>query len=268
MQPRLRRDGRDGIGGDSGSRTEVLHTMHDPLDTPQSLSVSQYEPAPTPTPAGPNVASFATDHERREWLIGTLGEAFCRKIGVYRIPDDLVLSVVIPVYNEQQTIHEILDRVRAVPINKQIIVVDDCSTDGTREILREIAERRTRLDGRLPRGEPGQRRRAAHRLPARHRRHRDRPGRRPRIRARAVSRAHPADRRGSGRRRLRLAVHRRDPPRALFLAFAGQQVTDAAVEHVHQPEPDRHGGLLQGFPPRGDPGDHAARATGSASSPR
>ena len=80
--------------------------MHDLLATPQSLSDSQYEPA-----SGPNVASFATDHER-EWLIGTLGEAFCRKIGVYRIPDDLVLSVVIPVYNEHQTIREILNRVR------------------------------------------------------------------------------------------------------------------------------------------------------------
>src|SRR5208283_3411321 len=57
MQPRLRRDGRDGIGGDFGSRTEVLHAMHDPLATPQSLSVSQNEPAPTPTLAGPNVAS-------------------------------------------------------------------------------------------------------------------------------------------------------------------------------------------------------------------
>ena len=44
----------------------------------------------------------------------------------------------IPVYDERATIHEILRRVRAVPIKKQIIVVDDCSRDGTREILREL----------------------------------------------------------------------------------------------------------------------------------
>ena len=46
------------------------------------------------------------------------------------------LSVVIPVYNEAATIREILRRVSAVPCDKEIIVVDDCSTDGTRDILR------------------------------------------------------------------------------------------------------------------------------------
>jgi glycosyltransferase involved in cell wall biosynthesis len=88
-----------------------------------------------------SVPDFRNDQERREWLLQTLGEPFCRKLGVYRIPDDLVLSVVIPVYNEKKTIHEILRRVRAVPLNKQIIVVDDCSRDGTSDLLREMAQR-------------------------------------------------------------------------------------------------------------------------------
>ncbi|HJW15329.1 MAG TPA: glycosyltransferase family 2 protein, partial [Thermoanaerobaculia bacterium] len=45
------------------------------------------------------------------------------------------LSVLIPVYNEAQTIGEVLRLVSEVPIEKEIIVVDDGSTDGTREIL-------------------------------------------------------------------------------------------------------------------------------------
>ena len=48
---------------------------------------------------------------------------------------DPLLSVVIPVYNEQDTIEEILTRVAAVPVRKEILVVDDCSTDGTRAKL-------------------------------------------------------------------------------------------------------------------------------------
>jgi len=49
------------------------------------------------------------------------------------------VSVVIPVYNEIDTIEEILARVDKVPIKKEIIVIDDLSTDGTRERLKKIA---------------------------------------------------------------------------------------------------------------------------------
>jgi glycosyltransferase involved in cell wall biosynthesis len=52
---------------------------------------------------------------------------------------DPVLSVVMPAYNERDTIEEIIRRVLAVPIRKQLIVVDDASRDGTREILQRLA---------------------------------------------------------------------------------------------------------------------------------
>jgi glycosyltransferase involved in cell wall biosynthesis len=48
---------------------------------------------------------------------------------------DPLLSVVMPVFNEKATIEEIIRRTLAVPIRVQLIVVDDCSTDGTRDML-------------------------------------------------------------------------------------------------------------------------------------
>jgi len=48
-----------------------------------------------------------------------------------------LLSVIMPVYNERETLTAILAQVRAVDLKKEIVVVDDGSTDGTRDILRE-----------------------------------------------------------------------------------------------------------------------------------
>lgn len=49
------------------------------------------------------------------------------------------ISVIVPVFNEERTIAEILRRVRAVPIKKEIIVVNDASADGTGEIIKTLA---------------------------------------------------------------------------------------------------------------------------------
>ena len=49
------------------------------------------------------------------------------------------LTVVIPVYNEKSFIEEILRRVQDTPYEKEIVIVDDCSTDGTRQWLEQVA---------------------------------------------------------------------------------------------------------------------------------
>jgi glycosyltransferase involved in cell wall biosynthesis len=55
--------------------------------------------------------------------------------GLRGVLEDPLLSVVMPVYNERTTIEEIIGRVLRVPIRTQLIVVDDGSKDGTRDIL-------------------------------------------------------------------------------------------------------------------------------------
>ena len=52
-----------------------------------------------------------------------------------------MLSVVIPVYNEAKTVRELIARVQSVPLDKEIIIVDDASSDGTREVLGEFKNR-------------------------------------------------------------------------------------------------------------------------------
>lgn len=48
------------------------------------------------------------------------------------------LSVIIPVYNEKKTIREVVDRIENLKMNKEIIIVDDCSDDGTKHVLETL----------------------------------------------------------------------------------------------------------------------------------
>jgi len=79
-----------------------------------------------------------------EWyqtLKSLLGEGACRQLGFYAVPEDFRLTIVVPVFNERNTLPEILDQIRAVPLRKEIVLVDDFSTDGTRDLLREYETR-------------------------------------------------------------------------------------------------------------------------------
>jgi glycosyltransferase involved in cell wall biosynthesis len=95
----------------------------DPLDSPV-------------TDLRPYSAEWYEFHRR------SLGEAGCRQLGFYAFPPDAVLSVVIPVYNEERTLRNLVERVCAVPIRKELILVDDCSRDGTRQVLKELEANR------------------------------------------------------------------------------------------------------------------------------
>jgi glycosyltransferase involved in cell wall biosynthesis len=80
----------------------------------------------------------AAPEQRVQFLQRLLGAPACRQLGIFPIPDGFKLSVVIPVYNEERWVRALVRRVQEVPIPKEIILVDDCSTDGTRAILREL----------------------------------------------------------------------------------------------------------------------------------
>ena len=96
-----------------------------------------------------NISSSKQDVEahnvRIEKLADMIGLNNCRAIGLYKIPGNFKLSVVIPVYNEKRWITEVLRRVRMVPIPKEIILVDDLSTDGTREMLPQFEDENTKI---------------------------------------------------------------------------------------------------------------------------
>jgi len=79
--------------------------------------------------------------------LGDLDELIENEIAAYRstgieqmraLPTGFKLTVVIPIFNEAATAARVICRVAALPIPKEIIVIDDCSTDGTIDVLRQL----------------------------------------------------------------------------------------------------------------------------------
>lgn len=67
-----------------------------------------------------------------------LTEDVCRRLGIFSLPRDFKLTVVIPVFNEVDTVISVIERVRATQLPLEIILVDDGSKDGTRDKLEQL----------------------------------------------------------------------------------------------------------------------------------
>ena len=177
------------------------------------------------------------------------------------------LSVVMPCYNEAATIEAAVARVLDLPFVAELVIVDDGSTDGTREILGASTDPRIRVF--LQPRQPGQGGGPAHGIQPAARR------RRASSRTPTSSTIPPSIRallsRSSTARPTSSTARASSASRTACSTSGtalGNKIAHAAVEHVHQPEPDRHGDLLQGLPPRGASTASRSRRTASASSRR
>ncbi|MDY0165099.1 MAG: glycosyltransferase family 2 protein [Thermoguttaceae bacterium] len=79
-------------------------------------------------------------HDTSAWYDDSAEVRIARQMGLAPLPAELRLSVVVPVYNEEATVEEVIHRIRQHACNIQIVAVDDASTDGTSEVLARLAE--------------------------------------------------------------------------------------------------------------------------------
>ncbi len=92
--------------------------------------------SPIPPDVAKALSRVADDADLRSAVLHQLlGEGACRQLGIYPFPQGFKLSVVIPVYNEERWLGGLVRRVQAVPIPKELILVNDASTDSTADVL-------------------------------------------------------------------------------------------------------------------------------------
>lgn len=89
------------------------------------------------------------EDSRRTWsdayveeMSTLLGKSTCRKLAIYRLPPGFKLTVIVPVFNECDTIGDVVTRLREIGLPMQIILVDDGSVDGTAEVIQSFAGER------------------------------------------------------------------------------------------------------------------------------
>ncbi len=87
-----------------------------------------------------SLQSDQANQSRYDVLERMLGKLACRRFAMDPLPNQFVLSVVVPVFNEVTTISKVIDRLRGCGLPCEIIVVDDGSSDGTREILKGLQQ--------------------------------------------------------------------------------------------------------------------------------
>ena len=80
------------------------------------------------------------NHRQEVWLGQLLTEDVARRLGIFTLPPDFRLTVVIPVFNEVNTVLNVIERVRRTSLPLEIIVVDDGSSDGTRDRLKSLPD--------------------------------------------------------------------------------------------------------------------------------
>ena len=99
------------------------------------------EPKHTETGLAQILDRLPAEREARvAFLHKLLGEGACRQVGIFPLPPGFKLSVVIPVYNEERWLAELVRRVQVVPIPKELILINDMSTDGTPAILKQLVK--------------------------------------------------------------------------------------------------------------------------------